>query len=94
MSACASPTRTPNRRKTLDRFIQLLTSRVVPEGEAVGEREAAQGLRPFEHTVVCRRPIERLLKQLQTKRGIAGREGRGGPGQLVVEHGTGRTGRR
>ena len=71
-----------------DRFVQLLPRRVVPEGKAVGEREAAQRLRPFEHAAVGRRPIEYLLQQLQTKSGIAHDVGRGGLGQLVVEHGT------
>ena len=71
-----------------DRFVQFLPGLVVPEGVVVGEREAAQRLRPFEHAAVGRRTIEGLLQQLQTECSIARREGRGGSGQLVVEHGT------
>ena len=77
-----------------DRFVQLLPRRVVPEGEVVGEREAAQRLRPFEHAAVRRRAIEGLLEELQSNGSIARREGGRRPSQLVVEHGTGRTGRR
>ena len=51
-----------------DRFVQLLPGRVVPEGEVVGEREAAQRLRPFEHAAVRRRAIESLLEELRVQR--------------------------
>ena len=69
------------------RLIKFLSSLVVPEGEAVGEREAAQRLSPFEHAAVRRRLIEGLPQEVEAHGGVAGAEGGGRARQPIVERG-------